>query len=149
MNRFARELDEAVGRMFSTLQSVIKRPMQYGCGVDIYPSDIHMIEAIKNYPASNTTDLALKLGVTKGTVSKLTKKLSQKGFVSKYQFEDNKKEVYYELTELGRKAYDGHYEYHDMRDKDMHSEYEKLSDDEKRLILRFLNMYADNLRKYT
>ncbi len=145
---FKRQLDEEVGRLFATLQSVLKKPKQYGCGVDIYPSDIHMIEAIKNYPYSNTTELAGKLGITKGTVSKLAQKLSIKGFVRKYQYKDNKKEVYYELTELGKRAFDGHYDYHDMRDRDMHSEYDKLSDDEKRLILRFLSGYTDNLKKY-
>lgn len=50
-----------------------KKPRDYGCGIEIYPSDIHMIEVIGNYKDVNTTQIAHILGITKGNVSKLTK----------------------------------------------------------------------------
>lgn len=40
--------------------------------------------------------------MTRGAISKLTKKLIKKGLIVSYQKPDNKKEIYFRLTEQGK-----------------------------------------------
>ena len=50
-------------------------PKYFGINQKLYPSEIHMIYAIGKHPGINVTDLAKFLGITKGAVPKMIKKL--------------------------------------------------------------------------
>lgn len=66
------------------------------------PSEVHCIEYIERNADSNVTKLAESLYMTTGAISKITKKLIKKGIIESYQKLDNKKEVYFRLTEEGK-----------------------------------------------
>ncbi|EFK05222.1 transcriptional regulator, MarR family [delta proteobacterium NaphS2] len=78
------ELREAFIRIVAKYRILEKRPQDYGIGEVLHPSEIHTIEMIGKNPGINVTGLAGRLGVTKGAVSQLIKKLENKGLVSKY-----------------------------------------------------------------
>lgn len=59
------------------------------------PSEVHTIEYIEKLPEPNVTKLAAALYVTRGAVSKLTKRLIAKKLIESYQKEDNKKEIFF------------------------------------------------------
>ena len=148
MDPFIKELDEAIGKLCECEHKINQKAHDYGCGVLLHMSDIHMIEAIGNYPDSNITEIAGHLGFSKGTVSKLTKKLEKGGFIRRYQYKDNRKETFFSLTELGRKAYEGHYAFHETKSAHTHREYRRYSPEQRALILDFIRMYTDYLKDY-
>lgn len=148
MDHFTKELDAAIGTLIEYDRLIEKTPRDYGCDVLLYMSDIHMIEAIGNFPGENLTQLAERRGLTKSTVSKLVKKLEKEGLIKRYQFVDNKKETYFELTEQGKKAFEGHYAFHEKRSRSTHQRYRQYTAQQRQLILDFVNMYIEYLKDY-
>ncbi len=148
MENFNIKLDKIMEKMFGLYITMSKTPRDYGSGVQIYPADIHMIEAIGQKKDVNTTLLAEILGLTKGTVSKTTKRLEKKGFIKKFQYMDNKKEIYFKLTDLGERAYEGHNKFHQLKNIDIYDEFDNYSQQEKEFILKFVQRYSELLEKY-
>ena len=102
-------------------------------------SQIHCIAAIEYIEYANITKLAQELGMTTGAITKMCKKLFNEGYVVKYKKEENNKEVYYDLTELGLNVCEIHKKVHEQsynKKKDIIAQY---NDEEKAIILRFLN----------
>lgn len=79
---------------------------------DYKPSEIHCIEYIGKSEDSNVTKLAETFYMTRSGISKITKKLIEKGLIESYQRPDNKKEIYFKLTEQGKAIYKVHEELH-------------------------------------
>ena len=50
--------------------------------------------------------------MTRGAISKITKKLIKKGVIESYQKSDNKKEIYFRLTKSGKAVYEIHENLH-------------------------------------
>ncbi len=65
---------------------------------DYKPSEVHCIEYIGQNVDTNVTKLAGAFYMTRSAMSKITKKLIAKGIIESYQKPDNKKEIYYRLT---------------------------------------------------
>ena len=65
------------------------------------PSEIYCIAYVGNDEDSNVTKLAESFNMTRGAISKLSKKLIEKGLIESCQKPDNKK-VYFKLTERGK-----------------------------------------------
>lgn len=84
---------------------------------EYHPSEIHCIEYIAKHADANVTKLSDAFNMTRSAVSKLTKKMMGKGIIENYQKPDNKKEVYFRLTEMGREINKIH--------EDIHSEYQE------------------------
>ena len=67
-----------------------------------------MLVAIHNHPDANASDLAKALGVTKGAVSQIARKLKEKQLVEQFQQLENRKAVFFRLTAKGEQVYLGH-----------------------------------------
>ncbi|WP_407653231.1 MarR family transcriptional regulator [Alicyclobacillus acidoterrestris] len=109
------------------------------------PSEVHCIESIGKNIDPNVTKLAESLYMTRGAISKLTKKLMDKGLIESYQRSDNKKEIYFRLTEQGKVIYKIHEELHkefQERDKVV---FEQVTDEEFDSMLRFVENYSRHL----
>lgn len=148
MNKFTKELDEAIDLLITYGGLAQKKPHDYGCGIMLYMGDIHMIEAIGNHPNYNLTQLAEFCGLTKGTVSKRLSKIEKAGFISRFQDKNNSKEYYFYLTDLGKQAYQGHYKFHEERSVKTHDKYQQYNVEEKKLLLDFVKLYSDYLKDY-
>jgi DNA-binding MarR family transcriptional regulator len=98
--------------LFNKYQALDKRPIDFGTGDLLTPAEIHTIEAIGDSPGINGRDLAEKMGVTKGAVSQMVKKLASRGFIKKARDLENEREVLHLLTEAGEAAYKGHDDFH-------------------------------------
>jgi len=145
MKTFTLKINEMIIKLVNVYDEVRRIPNDYECGVKMHASDIHIIEMMGNYPDANTTRLAEVLGVTKGLVSRVSSNLEKKGLVRKYQYKDNKKEIYYELTDLGKLAYLGHIKYHENNHRQIFDRFENYSDEHKTVISNFLAEYIDYL----
>ncbi|PFR41904.1 MarR family transcriptional regulator [Bacillus cereus] len=108
-------------------------------------SEVHCIEYIENNADSNVTQLAEAFYVTRGAISRMTKKLIQKGLVESYQKSENKKEIYFKLTEQGKEIYkiheNLHKEFHE-RDKAV---FEQVTEEEFDSIISFVEKYSRHL----
>ena len=95
------ELLTLLDRVVAKLSAMQQTPREYGTRIPLYGSEIHTIQAIGKSVGINVTQLAEKMGVTKGAVSQMVSRLVEKGMVQKTHPQDNAKEVALGLTELG------------------------------------------------
>lgn len=102
------EMIELIFRVINKFQAIEQIPQYFGTAETLYPREIHTIQAIGNYPKINVTDLAAKLGITKGTISPIVTKLAKKKLVVKFKDSENHKEVLLRLTPKGEVAYHAH-----------------------------------------
>lgn len=110
------------------------------------PSEIHCIEYIGKNEDANVTKLSKDFNMTRGAISKLTKKLITKGLIESYQKPENKKEIYYKLTKNGEEVFDVHKKLHIKfidRDKEI---FEKFSSEELETIIKFAEQYDLHLK---
>ncbi|MDA1762775.1 MarR family transcriptional regulator [Bacillus cereus] len=108
-------------------------------------SEVHCIEYIENNADSNVTQLAEAFYVTRGAISRMTKKLIQKGLVESYQKSENKKEIYFRLTEQGKEIYKIHEDLHkEFQERDK-AVFEQVTEEEFDSIIRFVEKYSRHL----
>jgi DNA-binding MarR family transcriptional regulator len=108
-------------------------------------SEVHCIEYIGRTADSNVTKLAESFYMTRGAISKMTKKLIKKGVLESYQRPDNKKEIYFRLTEKGKAVYSIHEELHkgfQERDKAV---FEQVTEEQLDSMLRLVEKYSRHL----
>jgi DNA-binding MarR family transcriptional regulator len=112
---------------------------------DFKSSEVHYIECIGRNVDPNVTKLAESLYMTRGAISKITKKLMNKGIIESYQKPDNKKEIYFRLTEQGQEIYKLHEDLHkefQERDKVI---FEQITEEQYDSMLLFLDQYSKHL----
>lgn len=108
-------------------------------------SEVHCIEFIGKNTDSNVTRLAESFYMTSGAISKLTKKLIKKGLIESYQKPENKKEIYFRLTEQGKGVYQIHEELHqEFRERDK-AIFEQVTEEQYDIMLRFVKDYSNHL----
>lgn len=108
-------------------------------------SEVHCIESIGRNADSNVTKLAESFYMTRGAISKITKKLMQKGIIESYQKPDNKKEIYFKLTEQGQSIYKIHEELHkEFKERDK-AVFEPVTEEQFDIMLRFMERYRRHL----
>ena len=112
---------------------------------DYKSSEVHCIGYIGRNADSNVTKLAESLYMTRGAISKMTKKLIKRGIIESYQKPDNKKEIYFRLTEQGQVINKIHEELHkefQERDKAI---FEQVTEEQFDNMLSFMEKYSNHL----
>ncbi|MGN7355726.1 MarR family transcriptional regulator [Paenibacillus sp. SAF-054] len=109
------------------------------------PSEVHCIEYIEKNADSNVTKLAESFYMTRGAISKLTKKLIEKGLIESYQKSDNKKEIYFKLTEKGKVVYQIHEDLHKQFQERDKAVFEQVTEEQLDSMLSFMDMYSRHL----
>lgn len=108
-------------------------------------SEVHCIEYIGRNVDSNVTKLAESFYMTRGAISKITQKLIKKGIIESYQKPDNKKEIYFRLTEQGKVIYKIHEELHkEFRERDK-AVFEQVTEEQFDSMLSFVEKYSRHL----
>lgn len=109
------------------------------------PSEIHCIQYVGDHDDVNVTKMAEAFNMTTGGVTKLTKKLVEKGLLRAHKSPENKKNVYFTLTETGKSIYHTHQALHRSfaeRDREILA---SLSDEDYARMQAFLQRYSDHL----
>ena len=99
------------------------------------PSEVHCIEYIGKK----------SFYMTRSAMSKITKKLIEKGFVESYQKPDNKKEIYFRLTKQGKeinKIHDKLHKEFQERDKVV---FEEVTEEQLDSMINFVEKYSRHL----
>jgi len=137
------ELIERWARLMNKMSRSESLPLDFGTGNLLFPSEIHTLCVIGTEPGIRITDLSVRLGVTKGAVSKIAKKMEEKGLIEKYQEPGNDKEILLRLTLTGRKAYGGHEEHHKKMFGRIIREMENLTREQAAFLFRFLQLMEE------
>lgn len=108
--------------------------------------EVHCIEFIEKISDPNVTKLSKAFHMTRGAISKLAKRLIKAGVVETYQKPENKKEIYYRITERGREIYLKHETLHQNRiDRDILF-FSQLSDAEKDSLISIFDKFDKHLK---
>jgi len=108
-------------------------------------SEVHCIEYIGRNVDSNVTKLSESFYMTRGAISKINKKLLKKGIIESYQKPDNKKEIYFRLTEQGKVIYKVHEELHkEFQERDK-AVFEQVTQEQYDIMLSFVEKYSRHL----
>ncbi|WP_330652425.1 MarR family transcriptional regulator [Paraclostridium sordellii] len=108
-------------------------------------SEVHCIEYIGRNVDTNVTKLSAYFYMTRGAMSKLTKKLMKKGVIESYQKPDNKKEIYFRLTEQGKEVYKTHEKLHkEFKERDK-AIFEQVTEEQFDSMLNFIEKYSSHL----
>ena len=112
---------------------------------DYKPSEVHCIEYIGQNVDTNVTKLAGAFYMTRSAMSKITKKLIAKGIIESYQKPDNKKEIYYRLTNQGEVVFKIHEELHkEFQERDK-AVFEQVTEEHIDNMLDFMEKYSQHL----
>lgn len=110
-------------------------------------SEVHCIEYIGKNVDSNVTKLAESFYMTRSAISKLTKKLIEKGYIESYQKPENKKEIYFKLTEQGKEINKVHEKLHrECQDRDK-AVFEDITDEQFENMINFVEKYNAHLER--
>ena len=82
-----------------------KLSIDIGNNEKLFPSEIHVIEAIGSKRANKVTELSYIFHITKGAISQVVNKLQSKGFIHKERNKDFGKEIILSLTPKGEDVF--------------------------------------------
>lgn len=109
-------------------------------------SELNCLDAIGRMEHPNVTALAEEMRMTKGAISKILRKLSDKGAVESYQLGANRQKVFYRLTDIGQVLFDAHRERHRGWEERELSFFRSLPEEELAAAIRFFSDYNTDLR---
>lgn len=113
-------------------------PKRFGTDELLTHSEIHLIEIIGDLGDQCVTDIAKRLGITKGAVSQNLKKLEKKGYSYKKQDPENLSRAIVQLTAKGLTAYWAHKHWHQTMDGGFSEYISGLEGRELEIIVEFL-----------
>lgn len=126
-----------------------KRTRYYGTDVPIFYSEIHVIMAVAEHPGIHVGGLAGILGVTKGAVSEILKKLERKGLVRKETDHLNLSKYSLNLTEKGEKAHANHMYYHSVLNSMVENELKDADEHELEFLSDFLSSLISKIQTFS
>ena len=104
MRPVPRKLAGQIRRVVNRLIFLEKRSVFRHEGLRLHPSEIHLVQVIKERPDLNAGEMAQRLGVTNGAVSQTLARLERKGVIKKAKDPSLKNRVTATFTESGRTA---------------------------------------------
>lgn len=110
-------------------------------------SDIHCIDVIGKLENPNVTKISKELNMTRGAISKITKKQIGEGLIASYTLQDNKKEIYFKLTDKGNEIFCEHDKRHKKWEKRQEIFLEKQSEETLKRVNDFLKDFNNYLKE--
>jgi len=97
-----------LGRLIMQLKRLERQPHTFGQAGTLSPSEIHTIDAIGIDAPVLMSELATRLGVTKGAITQLVQRLEGKNLVARTAHPEDARSTLLSLTSLGEEAYKAH-----------------------------------------
>jgi len=144
INRQNLAIGEKLNKVIGLINSDIKTVRDYGTGFSLPHSEVFLLWIISEYPNDNTSRLALRLGITKGAIAQVTKKLYEKGLITSFHTPENRKETFFKPTKLGKKAVSGHIRYHEQQSAQILEFINSLSGKEIKTINAFFDVLINS-----
>jgi DNA-binding MarR family transcriptional regulator len=109
----ARAIRARIARFVNKYAKLERIPYDFGTG-PLYLAEVNVLEAVGEGRALTGRGLSAELGITKGAVSQIVKKLVGKGLLKAEKDSRDGKEIPLSLTAAGRKAFRNHERFHEM-----------------------------------
>lgn len=97
----------AFKRLIHVLTTGKKAAREFG-GASLFKAEVHIVEMIGDHPGISATDIAHRLGVTKGAISQIVAKLLKKDLVERHAAEGNSRVHELYLTPRGIEVHKQH-----------------------------------------
>lgn len=114
---------------------------------DLNITEVHIIDFIKKNSENKAILISKYMNLSRAAISKNLKKLKKEGYIDEYFLKTNKKEKYFTLTKKGENIYIKHLENHKQAEEKDSKIFEKFSDDEKKVIIKFLDIMVEDIKK--
>jgi DNA-binding MarR family transcriptional regulator len=101
-------------------------------------TSIHVIDCIGRHEPINNSAIAKKMNLSKANITKITTKLLEADLIKRFQFTDNKKEVYFRLTPKGRQVFEMHEAIHKRKEQQFYQFLDRFTEMERHAIVKFL-----------
>jgi len=141
----SREIVELFIKVVNKYNSLEKIPVKYGKKHHLYHSERHMLDKIGDNPEMNVTDFAHSVGVTKGAISQVVKKLESKGVVKRYKKSSNDKEVFIKLTKAGNDIYQKHKKVNEETIRPLYKELKKYPEEKVEFLVTMFKWFDEFL----
>ena len=138
-------LSHALLGIMTRFQELERQCSKFGTDVDIHLAEIHTIMAIHNNPGIHVGGLAECLGVTKGSVSELLRRLERKGLAYKAKDPLKMTRLNVFLTDKGNIAHEHHMCFHSQLDGLVDAAMGARTPEEIKSIAAFLTEMLDRL----
>src|SRR5262249_48402835 len=100
---------------------------------------LRVLDAIGQFEPVNGITIARQYRIPKGTVSKTTRRLIAQKLITKESLPNNKKEVLFRTTPLGKELFHAHRAFDQQMEKGFIRLLQRYSGDELRFLVRLLN----------
>ena len=107
-------------------------------------TECHVISTIASIKEANGINIAEKLKMTRGAISKIATRLIEKKLITTYKDETNQKKVFYRLTPIGEKVNMIHDQLHKENHDNLCTIANNYTSQEQDIILRFLKDLQNN-----
>ena len=145
---FPAEAESRMVQIFNIYGDLNRKPYEYCEGVWLYPTEVHAVEFIgRRASPSKLSDIAAELELTKGAISKMAVKLEKLGLVRRYKYVTNQKEVYLELTPLGRRVIESHSAYHQPMRAALREYFDRIPVGDAQRIFEFIGLYREQMER--
>lgn len=128
-------LNDILVKLFNDLMDIEDKCLITGEFRNISNNDMHVIEAVGMEEPRSMTEVAKRLNITTGTLTKSIDALVKKKYVVRNRSEEDKRVVKLSLTELGERAYEHHARFHKNMIDDIKGQ---LDDGETRVLIATL-----------
>ncbi|MGO4548877.1 MarR family transcriptional regulator [Paenibacillus sp. 2TAB23] len=115
-------------------------------GISSFPNSmtsVHVIDCIGNNEPINNVSIAEKMNLSKASITKISTKLLQEGYIKRSQLNDNKKEVYFSLSFKGKRIFEVHALMHEQIERNFISLMSSFTEAELQASLKFFQMMID------
>jgi len=147
MNREPEKLAGQLRRVINRLIFLEKRSVLRHAGLRLHPSEIHLMQVIRERPGLNAGEMAQKLGVSNGAVSQTLARLERKGVIKKYREPALKNRVTAAFTDLGKEAIERFEEKQASSGKSFSTYLAGLSERDRKIIGSFLSQVEEFLNR--
>lgn len=96
-----------------------EKTISFAAKIKMTPREIHTIQAIGEHQSLNVKEIGEYFKVSKSAASQMLKKLTDKGFIEKFNPPHSNKELQIKLTKLGEQAFQAHQQFHQKHMNDL------------------------------
>lgn len=111
-------------------------------------TSVHVIDCIGNYEPINHIGITKKMNLSKASITNISSKLLEMGFIKKSQMNNNRKEIYFSLTDKGTEVYRLHKKLHQEKEESFYQFIESYSEVELQTITKFMSDLITRTEKY-
>jgi len=113
MEKVNKVINELFVDVFNQILILEERALAKASHFDVTMTEIHVIEAINKCVPSTMGIVSKKLMITLGTLTTSVNRLVEKGYVTRFRNEDDRRVVFLSLTEKGEEIFSLHEAFHE------------------------------------